>query len=327
MKLWLIGFAASACLAPMAAAQTVADPDTAYGLSQIQLRLPAASAAVAAPAPAPLRAAPVASAAAEAAMVQPPMMHPAPSPGHRVEVRREMRRPMGHGPMPHPQMRREMHSGMGHHGPGRSFTRIRRGGFVPGFWTGPQFMVRNWSLHGFPQPFAGGRWIRYYDDALLIDRSGRVHDGRYGWDWDRHGDRWGYRDGIPVYVGDGDYEPEERDYEWAESWDERGPDRVYGHGGPPPPHCRAPCSRPYPGPPPHPGYGYGYGYGYGGCGCGPVVVTETITTTAPVVESRTYYEYVTEYAKPRKTYRKPVRRVKARPAPPRPAPPRPGERG
>ncbi|HEX8579877.1 MAG TPA: RcnB family protein [Allosphingosinicella sp.] len=204
---------------------------------------------------------------------------------------------------------RQMHRGPdGRHG-GR-FThipRIRHGGFVPGGWWGPQFVIRNWQGYGFPQPFNGGRWIRYYDDALLIDRDGRVHDSRYGYDWDRYGDRWGYDGrGVPIYVGDGDYEPRDRDYDRDYRRERHGRDVVIEH-------------RNYRGPPP---MQHGYSYGYG-CGCGPVVVTETTTTTAPVVEQVTTYEYVTEYvttkAKPKK--RRIVRRA------PAPAPARPGERG
>jgi Ni/Co efflux regulator RcnB len=202
---------------------------------------------------------------------------------------------------------RQMHRAPGGHHKRRfsHIPRIGRGGFVPGGWWGPQFVVRNWHGYGFPQPFGGGRWIRYYDDALLIDRHGRVHDGRYGYDWDRHGDRWGYDGrGVPVYVGDGDYEPDDRDYEWAERWEERGGRDVV-------------VDRRH-----HGGAGYGYGYG---CGCGPVVVTETTTTTAPVVEQVTTYEYVTEYvterARPAPRQRRAVRRA------PAPAPARPGERG
>ena len=63
-------------------------------------------------------------------------------------------------------------------------------------------------------------------------------------------------------------------------------------------------------------YGDGY-YGYGGYGCGcPVTVTETVTTTTPVVEQRTYTTYETYWvkAKPRKVYR-------------RQSKPPPGERG
>jgi hypothetical protein len=69
--------------------------------------------------------------------------------------------------------------------------------------------------------------------------------------------------------------------------------------------------------------GQGYGYGYGWYGWGPVLVTETIVTTAPVVETRTYYETVTERVRvaPRKVYRAPALRPAKRAAP------RPGERG
>lgn len=247
-----------------------------------------------------------------------PVVRHGPRPGMRGDVRR------GHVRAP----------GFGH---GRRFThiqRINRGGIVPHFWFGPQFMVRNWGMYGFPQPMHDRRWVRYYDDALLIDRSGRVHDGRYGMDWDRYGDDWDYDDrGIPVYSGDyddrGDYDDDYRDgrdrhdgdYDRDERYgrgDHRGP--VYGGGHSySVPACHSPCRPGYGGG--YGGYGYGYGYGYGG-----MIVTETITTTttAPVVESRTYYEYERVKAKPR------VRRAAPRPRcncpAPRPAP-HAGERG
>src|SRR5687768_16069934 len=128
---------------------------------------------------------------------------------------------------------------MGQPGQNRRFVRFHRGATIPHFWFGPQFHLQNWAMYGFPQPFAGGRWIRYYDDALLIDRDGRVRDGRYGMDWERYGERWDQdEDGVPIYAGDGDYEPDDRDYEWAELHDRdhrRGgdddgyDDRGYGH--------------------------------------------------------------------------------------------------
>ena len=170
--------------------------------------------------------------------------------------------------------------------------RIERGFVVPHFWFGPQFHVRNWAMYGFPQPLHGGRWIRYYDDALLIDRAGRVMDGRYGYDWDRYGDDWGYDDsGIPIYVGgDGYYDDDYYgDGDYAEGPCDCGP--TYRHGG----------------------YG-GYGYGHGG-----MVITETTVTTEPTVETHVYYEDVEEAAPRRVVKRRTVRR--SRPAP------QPGERG
>jgi hypothetical protein len=231
-----------------------------------------------------------------------------------------------HHPMPAPgQMGGQM----------KGFHRFGRGHFVPPQFRGGQFIVHDWRMFGWPAPMPGGHWIRFQDDALLIDGDGRVMDGRYGWDWDRRGDRMAYDEDRY----DDDYDRDE-DYggdEWAGRGHRRDGKRVvriirHGDGG----DCRRSCTpvRHLPPPPPHPGYGYGYGQGYGygygmGCGCGPVVITETTTTTAPVVETRTYYETVYEHrAAPRRHYSKPVvrhskpvvrRSVKAAP--------RPGERG
>ena len=54
-------------------------------------------------------------------------------------------------------------------------------------WLGPQFQINNWQAYGFAQPAAGQRWVRYYDDAYLIDANGRVVDTRYG---SRLGSAW-----------------------------------------------------------------------------------------------------------------------------------------
>jgi Nickel/cobalt transporter regulator len=251
----------------------------------------------------------------------PPMAHGAHAPGH------------GGGMVMHGGGGHVMPPGMG--GGMKGFHRFGRGHIVPPHFRNRQFFVNNWQMFGWPAPMPGGQWIRVYDDALLIDRDGRVMDGRYGWDWDGRGDRMAYDEGY-----EDDYAYGEDDYD-REDWDDDGPDgrdhremRVYRHDGDGEGDCRQSCTRVrHMPPPPHPGYGYGYGYGYGsGCGCGPVVVTETITTTAPVVETRTYYETVYEHrAAPRRHYRQPVvrhyvkpavrRSVKAAPAP------RPGERG
>jgi Ni/Co efflux regulator RcnB len=198
----------------------------------------------------------------------------------------------------------------GAHAPGmrrdhREYRRFGRGQVLPPQWAGPQFHVRQWQSYGFPQPMPGYRWVRYYDDAVLVDRRGRVHDSRESFDWDRYGDRWGRDDrGIPVYVGDGDYRPDGRDYAWAEEADDGWDYSEYGDvddyrgadcgGG----RDRGPCgprghSRGHGGSYSHggsygrggygaeSGYGYssgysGYGYGYGGA---------TMTITETIVES------------------------------------------
>jgi Ni/Co efflux regulator RcnB len=167
--------------------------------------------------------------------------------------------------------------------------RIQRGFVVPQFWWGPQFHVAQWQMYGFPAPAANHRWIRYYDDALMIDRRGRVRDARYGFEWDRYGDRWGQDErGIPMYVGNGDFHPRRGEREYVERYEGRGGRgggwdySEYGGGSGGPGHCGAPspCGpAPAYGPPPGhypaPAHGYqsGYvqsGYGQGGCGqqCG-----------------------------------------------------------
>ncbi|MGA9582767.1 MAG: RcnB family protein [Allosphingosinicella sp.] len=237
----------------------------------------------------------------------PPIGHGAHAPGHGA-----------HGGPGHHVMPPAMHGG-GHMKGMKGWQRFGRGHVIPQHFRGRQFFVHDWRSFGFPAPMPGGRWIRYHDDALLIDGHGRVMDSRYDWDWDRRGGDMTYDDGGYDEYGRRDDRLDE-DYGYEDRGD-----------------CRSDCGpvSHLPPPPRHPGYGHGYGYGYGaGCACGPVVVTETITTTAPVMETRTYYETVTEHrAAPRRHYRKPVVRYSkpvvrrsVKPAYRAPAP-RPGERG
>ncbi len=268
----------------------------------------------------------------------PPIAHGAHAPGH-MSVQGG-----GHHIMPP-----AMHGGGQMHGQMKGFQRFGRGHVIPPHFRGRQFVVQDWRTFGFPAPMQGGQWIRYYDDALLIDGDGRVLDSRYGWDWDQGGDHMAYGDdhhdgGYDRYdedLGDGDdYGRGDERAEDGHHGDRKRVVRVIRRGDGARGDCRRNCARVRhipPPPPPHPGYGYGqaygYGYGYGaGCGCGPVVITETTTTTAPVVEMRTYYETVREpRAAPRRHYSKPVVRHYSRPVVRRsvksaPAP-RPGERG
>ena len=322
----IVALAASVALAPMVSAQTVSDPDLASGVPQIGIQSAAAAAQAMPHAARPgaphaggmTRGSGAGHWSGRGPVVRPhpgPQPHMAGHPGMRREIRREVRN------VRHPGAIRG--GGSYHRGRFAHVPRINRGFVVPQFWWGPQFVVHNWSGYGFQQPFAGARWIRYYDDALLIDRSGRVHDGRYGLDWDRYEDRWSTDgNGIPVYVGDGDFEPEERDYEWAERWDrgeiqEDYADRYEEEG-----YASGPVQQ-------HgPAYGYGlphgYGAAYGTCACGPVVVTETTVTTPAVVEEVTYYEYETVRS-PAPRARAHSKKVKARRVPL--APPHDGEKG
>jgi Ni/Co efflux regulator RcnB len=83
------------------------------------------------------------------------------------------------------------------------YNRVGRGYVVPGYLRAPNFEVSDWWTYGLGRPGYGQYWIRYYDDALLIDGGGRVVDTRYGLDWDRAGPTSSYAE-----YGDGDgYEP------------------------------------------------------------------------------------------------------------------------
>ncbi len=248
--------------------------------------------------------------------------HPGPPPGHMVQGGMTMH-----------------HGGRGMHpGPNFPHRRLHRGFVIHPFWFGPQFHIQNWQMYGFADPGRDRRWVRYYDDAYLIDGDGRVTDERYGLDWDEYGERWEMADGIPHYYGRGDYHPGDEDREWAERHrgrDHGGYDQGggyahagggHGYGAAPPCGGPAPCGGGYgygaspchPAPNPCGGYGYGY-YGWGVAY--PIVIETTVWGGA------TYYEEVTEEVvevreRPRRRYH--------RPPPPRPRPrPRPpaGERG
>jgi Ni/Co efflux regulator RcnB len=323
-KLALALLVGAAALAPLTlSAQTVPDPDPFYGIPNISLKIPTAAAAPAAMNPPPP--AMHAGTTWSAGPMPPATIQGA---GQPVQTRVYMRRvgpdgaqaqarAYGGGMAPPPgpgmgamQQRHMMMMrgpGMGMHmGDGHRATHwqhIGRGGVLPPMWWGPQFEIGNWGMYGFPAPVSGGRWIRYYDDALMIGPDGRVIDGRYGYDWDRYGDRWSYdEDGVPMAMRDEGYGPGRDEDEWA--------DRDGRDGPPPPPR------------PMHRGYGYGYGYG-GGCGCGygaPVLVSETVVTEPPVVESRTYVTTYVERTRVVHRYRPRTKLIHL-------APPRSGERG
>ncbi|HEX7855846.1 MAG TPA: RcnB family protein [Sphingobium sp.] len=81
---------------------------------------------------------------------------------------------------------------------------------LPNYWINPNFYISDWQGYGLPAPAAGYGWSRYYDDAVLTDRYGRVADARYGYDWDRYG---GYDEGYdapPPLAYDG-YRDDRRD--------------------------------------------------------------------------------------------------------------------
>lgn len=274
-KLALFSLAASIAVPAAAGAQTVAPPTPWQDVPPAPLNVPGT--------PPPAAPAPPAAGVTWQRAVRAPMPVPVPPPAAEVRV--------APTPAPPPAVMR----------PGRDRVVVRHGaeamprgevrvvqsgrvgpGFMmPPFWMGPQFMIRDWRVYGLAPPASGQRWLRYYDDALLVDPHGRVLDGRYGLDWDEYDEPWGYDPrGIPVYVGDGDFYPGPEDYAYVEDYDD-----AYGapYAGPAP---YPPCGGGYA--PQACGYGYypyGYGYGWGG-----VIVTETTVTTSGCCAGKTVVE-------------------------------------
>lgn len=66
-----------------------------------------------------------------------------------------------------------------------AYRRPVRGYVLPAYWNTPRFFVDDWQAFALPQPPVGYRWVRYYDDAVLIDRRGAVYDTEAAVDWDR----------------------------------------------------------------------------------------------------------------------------------------------
>ena len=81
------------------------------------------------------------------------------------------------------------------HGPNGGTQIIRTGGYqrpffgfaLPSYWSAPSFYVTNYSNFGLSRPQSGYNWSRYYDDAVLRDSRGQVHDYRENIDWSRGG--------------------------------------------------------------------------------------------------------------------------------------------
>jgi Ni/Co efflux regulator RcnB len=59
---------------------------------------------------------------------------------------------------------------------------------LPSYWINPAYRIGNYGGYGLPAPISGYGWSRYYDDAVMVDRDGRVRDHRSTIDWDAHGD-------------------------------------------------------------------------------------------------------------------------------------------
>lgn len=85
-----------------------------------------------------------------------------------------------------------------------AYRRPYRGFALPGYWVAPRFYINDWQTYGLTQPAYGYNWVRYYDDAVLVDGRGSVYDMRPGIDWDRYdGDYYASDDRV---YADGGYD-------------------------------------------------------------------------------------------------------------------------
>lgn len=90
---------------------------------------------------------------------------------------------------------------MGRMGYRRGYKRPHRGFRLPRTYIHPSFFIGNYSYYGLSRPSYGYGWSRYYDDAVLTDRRGVVHDSVHNLDWDRYNQGYndGYRAGQATY--------------------------------------------------------------------------------------------------------------------------------
>jgi len=216
---------------------------------------------------------------------------------------------------PHRWTMRDGRWDAGYRAPGgwNAYRRLHRGNSLPGFWRGNDYRVADYLSFGLAAPPHGYSWVRYYDDAVLVDDGGRVWDSIDGVSWGggavaaasasagiAYADS---RAGAPYPAPriepvdpDDYYDRDDRDYHYE------GPPESYEPGpyrGPRPDAYAPPPPVTYPAPPPCPrgcpgGYPAGmtwqngtwvgsYGAAYGATTT-VVVIPATTTTTTTVTE-------------------------------------------
>jgi Ni/Co efflux regulator RcnB len=215
----------------------------------------------------------------------------------------------------------------GHRAPGgwSAYRRLGRGAMLPGYWRGSGFRVPDYLSFGLAAPPQGYGWVRYYDDAVLVDGGGRVWDSVDGIGWaDAQADGYAYAESSA-----GGYPPPPLVPVGPDGYDMPPPP---GHGGPmpypapygppqaygPPAPCAQACPGAYYGGTFYGGSAQGTAvYTSGGYGASTttVVIAPPPVTTTTVVEEVVQEEVVstTYVRKPRRVYhRAPVRRAKPR---------------
>lgn len=84
---------------------------------------------------------------------------------------------------------------MGGQAPGgwNAYKRLQRGARLNHYWRSPDFWVTDFLSFGLAAPPHGYRWVRYYDDAILVDDAGTVWDSVIGVQWQHEGQGYAHR--------------------------------------------------------------------------------------------------------------------------------------
>ncbi|WP_109808650.1 RcnB family protein [Sphingosinithalassobacter portus] len=75
------------------------------------------------------------------------------------------------------------HAGWEAPGGWNGYRPLRRGASLPPYWFDTRFRVPNYNYWHLAAPAQGYFWFRYYDDAVLVDRDGRIWDSVSGIPW------------------------------------------------------------------------------------------------------------------------------------------------
>ncbi|WP_066797160.1 RcnB family protein [Sphingomonas soli] len=195
-----------------------------------------------------------------------------------------------------------------------AYRRLGRGHQMPGYWMQGAFGIPDYLSFGLSAPPRGYRWIRYYNDAVLVDDRGNVWDTVGGIAWA----------GAGAYAGGSHSSSSSYSYSSAGAAIQPvDPNLYYGQqqyqGGYAPPAAYGP-------PAVQQGYGANYGasymqgsYYYGAPVTSSSVIVIPTTTTTTIVEEEIIEETVVTTSYVRATPRRVVRRA----APPKRAKPRP----
>ena len=192
----------------------------------------------------------------------------------------------------------------GYHRPSRGWT-------LPSYWMTSNFGIPDYYSFGLRAPGQGYFWVRYYDDAVLVDRGGRVWDSVGGIAWAD----------AEAYAGDGYASAESQAYAstdggYRQPIEPVDPNQYYGYpggyapsaaGGPPTVQYRQGCANTCPGGGTYYSNGGGYYYAAPGMTTTTIVIQPATTVTTTTIEEQVIEERaVTTYvSRPRRVYHKP----------------------